>query len=518
VLKLSLDAAGQLKASRMRNKSGHVIAAGEGVGGRCAPASVAALVLSLIVACPARGQLGLSQNQGQPARPVAPQGPTDAFLNRQQALAMENQRLRQAELPPAQRFRVDWGGWYNFYFFLFDDGFESSRTLRQHELRLWMSFSGDHGIHEGYIRMRMTQNDWNHGDGFTRDNDLDGPNLERGWYVFDIAEALRRHADVPFPFDLRMKIGRDLVYVGTGYAIDLPLDHVSLTAELFDFQTTFTVGNTPSSVENIDRSRPVAGENDRNFWIIEEKYTGFDRHEPFVYITWQEDHTREDPINLLQNYDYDSRYIGFGSTGELVDNLRYSTEWVIQRGRSFGDRRFLFRDTIKAWGFDHRIDYFFRHPAKPVVSAEYMFASGDANRLGSPTNAEGGNRNDFVDRSFVGFGFRDTGISFAPRLSNIHIWRLGGAFRPFHDVEALKELEVGTDWFLYWKHRSNAAVSDTLADRQSGYLGWEMDYFANYRIFSDLLWTVRFGTFFPGKAFSDRTTRTFLLTGVTWSF
>jgi hypothetical protein len=35
---------------------------------------------------------------------------------------------------------------------------------------------------------------------------------------------------------------------------------------------------------------------------------------------------------------------------------------------------------------------------------------------------------------------------------------------------------------------------------------------------SDLAWTARFGSFFPGKAYSDRTTRTFVLVGVTYSF
>ena len=245
---------------------------------------------------------------------------------------------------------------------------------------------------------------------------------------------------------------------------------------------------------------------------------GWDGHEPFFYIAWQDDHTTEDPPNLLQQYRYDSRYIGFGSTGELVQNLRYGTEWVIERGRSYGNARFIKRNTIKAWGFDHRLDYYFRHKSKPVVSAEWMFASGDANRLGSPTNAAGGNRNDKVDRGFIGFGFRDTGLSFAPRLSNIHVWRLGSSFRPLPEVEAAKNLELGTDWYLYYKHRSKAAISDGLAARQSGYLGWEMDYFANWRIVSDLAWTIRFGAFFPGKAFSDRTTRTFLLTGLTWSF
>jgi hypothetical protein len=45
-----------------------------------------------------------------------------------------------------------------------------------------------------------------------------------------------------------------------------------------------------------------------------------------------------------------------------------------------------------------------------------------------------------------------------------------------------------------------------------------MDTFANWRITSDLALTVRYGVFFPGSTFSDQTTRTFLLTGVTYSF
>jgi len=63
-----------------------------------------------------------------------------------------------------------------------------------------------------------------------------------------------------------------------------------------------------------------------------------------------------------------------------------------------------------------------------------------------------------------------------------------------------------------------AAVSDPTATVQSGYLGWEIDVFANWEITSDLFWTTRYGLFFPGQAFEDRTTRTFLLVGVTWSF
>ena len=103
-------------------------------------------------------------------------------------------------------------------------------------------------------------------------------------------------------------------------------------------------------------------------------------------------------------------------------------------------------------------------------------------------------------------------------LSNVHIWRLGGSFTPFEHVQALRELELGTNWFLYHKNHRSGAVSDLTADRGSGYVGWEMDYFLNWRLTSDLSWTVRWGAFFPGAAYSDRDTRHFVFTGVTWSF
>lgn len=446
-------------------------------------------------------------------------GPSQQFLEQQRALNRENDQRVQQDLPPGQKFLVDYGGWFNSYFFLFDDGIESSRTLRQNEVRVWASLTADRGIHNGYIRVRTTYFDWNHGDSYTpNEDDLYGPNLERGWYEFDLAKALRLYEQSQTSMELKVKGGRDLIMIGTGYAIDLPLDHIRVQGEWMNFETTFIYGRTPSSTPNIDRSRPVQDHSDRDFFIVEHRYKGWDRHEPFAYVAVQRDHTSEDPPDYLQNFEYDSQYVGWGSTGELIDNLRYGTEWVLERGTSYGDKMYLHTDEIKAWAFDHRLDYFIRHKTKPVISGEYMFASGDPNRLGSPTNAEGGNTGDNVDNSFVGFGFRDTGISFAPSLSNLHAWRLGGTFRPLPDIEFTKDLELGTDFFLYWKNHRDAAVSDSTADLQSGYLGWEVDHYANYRIFSDLSWTVRFGTFFPGSAFSDQTTRTFFLTGVTWSF
>ena len=450
--------------------------------------------------------------------PARAQPESDAFLQQQRNV---DERLRaefEAAIPPSHRASVDGGGWYSFFTFLFDDGVESSRTFRRHDLRLWGSFSADGGAHTAYVRARGSFDDFNSGDAFDgNDDDWVGPNLERGWYQFDLNPALRAAGSAPSPVDFRFKIGRQYVEFGTGYALSTPLDALTVTAAAGNVEVRGLMGTSIRSFDDIDRNRPSGDGSKRNFFGVEAKYTGLDRHEPFVYAFWNEDQLDESPNDPLQNYDYDSYYLGLGSRGELWRNTRYSTEWVFEQGRSFGDRRFLHHDDINAWGFDALIEYLMPVRTKPRFLLEYMFASGDPDRLFSPTGARGGNT-EGDDTGFNAFGYRDTGLSFAPRLSNVHIWRGGAAFFPLEDIPFFANLEVGTDWFLYWKHHRAAAVSDPLADTQSGYLGWEMDYFANWRITSDLAWTARYGAFFPGSAFSDQTTRTFLLTGVTYSF
>lgn len=443
---------------------------------------------------------------------------SDAFLLRQRAIEEDVRAALNRERPTDQRVDLDWGGWYSFYLFLFDDGVESSRTFRQHDFRLWGSASFDEGAHQVYGRLKLRFEDFNHGDSYDRnEDDTVGPNLDRGFYQFDLRQAAKAYWNENLNWNAKVKVGRDLVEFGTGYALSLPMDHVLLTGEAANFRVTGLMGTTIRSEPDIDRSRPNSGSSERNFWGGQVEYIGFAKHTPFVYGYWNKDQKTEHPWVPMQNYDYDTWYVGTGAHGQLLDNLRYSTEWVWEGGDSYGDRHFLTQDDVEAWAWDVLLEYLWQRPMKPRVLGEYMFASGDGNRRFSPSNASGGNqRGD--DTGFNGFGYRDTGLSFAPRLSNVHIWRLGGSFKPLEKIERLRNLELGTDWFLYSKHHRDGAVSDYTADERSGYLGWEMDYFVNWRITSDVAWTTRFGTFFPGKAFSDQTTRTFLLTGITYSF
>ena len=473
----------------------------------------AVLVLALLAA---------SLYSGIPAFGQDPTPPDPAsFINQQRAA---DERVRQefdAQMSTAAEAAFDWGGWYSLNFFAFDDGVESSRTLRRHDLRLWGRLTLDRGAHEFFARTRLSFLDFNTGESYDgNDDDVEGPNLERGIYRFDLRNALGATGSLlPVPSDANVILaaGRDLVQFGTGMTLATPLDHVALTMSYRDWELTTVAGKTVGSSDDFDLSRNSTRAR-RNFLGGELRYLGWERHRPFAYALWQRDHNRDEWRATWQNYDYDSSHVGLGSVGQLSDRVRYETEWVFQEGRGYGHRRFLKTNEVEAWAWRNELEYLARGDHKARASIEYLFGSGDPDRLTSPTNSLGGNRFDFSDSSFIGFGFRDTGLAFAPRYTNLHMWRVGGSFYPWPLDERLRRLEVGTDWYLYQKHHASAAISDPTAAVGSGYLGWEMDYYLNWRVTSDLAWTARLGAFFPGDAFEDRTTRTFFLLGMTWSF
>lgn len=471
----------------------------------------AVLVLLLLA-----GETALAQAQPAPRRDLDVSR-TDQLL----AIQREQDRERAArriELSPLDAL-VDWqwGGWIDYYVFHFQDGIQSQRVLQRPGMSLWTRLRFDDGAHELFARMRLTFEYFNPGDEYRRQQDWIGPNLDRGWYAVDMGKALRLTTPAD-PYQLKVKIGRQDVQFGTGYALDLPQDALTIHGRIHDFAIMGLFGRAISSYPNIDRSEPVNSHMARRFFGVQVTYEGFQKHRPFVYALWNDDYTDERPKDPLQNYSYDTQYFGIGSRGSIIRNLNYWGEFVWESGRSYGDGNFLTRDHVKAWGWDIGVEYLWDTRMRPRVMAQYMFGSGDPDRLFSPTNAAGGNRRDRKDSSFNAFGYRDTGIASALVPSNLHIWKAGASFVPFEDVEFLRDMELGTNWFLYHKHHSRAAISDPTAGQFAGYVGWEMDYFINWRLSSDLSWTMRLGSFFPGDAFQSQSTRNFFFTGLTWSF
>lgn len=442
----------------------------------------------------------------------------DRWLERQRAEEVSRDQTREEIAPLSTFFNWQWGGWIEYFAFSFDDGVQSQRVLQRPALSMWTRLSFDNDAHEIFARMRLSYEYYNPGDEFDRQHDWIGPNLDRGWYRIDVLRALHARSDSS-PFDLSVKIGRQETRFGTGYTLDLPLDAVRFDARFYDFHVAGLLARTISSFPNlIDRSQPVAGHMYRQFYGVQTSYEGFDGHELYAYALWNNDKTDERPEDFFQNYSYDTRYFGFGSRGEIVHNLGYWWETVFETGRSFGDGQIVRRDRVDSWGVDVGVEKHWDHEMRPRVSFEYMFGSGDPDRKLSPTSAAGGNRGDRRDTSLVTLGYRDTGIATNFLYSNLHIWRVGASFTPAPQAALLRNLELGTNWFVYHKNHRRAAISDPTADMYSGYVGWEMDYYANWRVSSDVSWTIRWGTFFPGQAFQERSSRHYLFTGLTWSF
>jgi hypothetical protein len=458
-------------------------------------------LLVAIITVPALGQAGSPETQIQRER-------------------MVEEQIRQQfteSLPPSQTWQIDAGDWQSLYFFQINDG-TKHRTERLWDNRAWIAGTGRYGTHQFYARLKMTYTDWNRGDSYDgNEDDFDGPDADRLWYQFDLRQAAKSYWKTDLPFGLQTKVGRQFVTLGSGYALAMPLDAVVINSQFEKVEVTGLVSKTVRGMDDfIEPSRPNSGRMDRHILGIEARYRAR-QHTPFAYVFWNEDDNARSFWTGPQAYGYDSVYSGFGSMGQFVRYLRYSTEIVYEGGKSYGNGVTSGRDTINALGFDALIAYLMPGKYQPIFDLEYMFASGDGDRRGSPIDPVGGNTSG-VDSSFVGFGYRDTGLALAPRLSNIHIVRTGASVLPFTNKGALRNFRVGTQWFLYAKNKATGAISDFTADEDATFLGWEMDYYINYQITRELATTARYGVFFPGDAFSDTGARTFFLLGLTYSF
>lgn len=445
----------------------------------------------------------------------------DGLVERQQRQYME--RLReQLDRPPDQledRLGVDWGGWLNFSLNMFEDATDEGRVLRRSDMYLWGRAVVDKS-HEFYARMRLSFMDWNTGDSPDhKDDDWEGPKLDRLFWRYDHREAVRKRDGLGIPWTVGAKVGRQYVEWGTGLALSMPMDAVQIWGEYNDLELTWLFGHPIESWDSFDRSPGVSDSTKRDFYGLQFVYKGIPNHEPFAYYLWQQDHTDEDPEISGQEYDYDSEYLGFGSRGRLcIPNLYYQTEFVFERGRSYGVGMTTNPDHIHAFAFDTQVNYVIESKHQPILTFEYLFASGDDDRT-SPTDTANGNLAGTSDHGYNGFGFRNTGMAFAPPLSNLQMIRLGGNFRPLPEHPCFRDMTLGADAYYFLKHENKGGGPEARASNTDANLGQEIDIYMNWRVRSDILWTVRYGAFFPGDAFTGtRSSRNFFFTGVSFSF
>jgi hypothetical protein len=441
------------------------------------------------------------------------------------------------DVPVGQRTFIDYGAYAIVGYLSVDDNNNENHVLRQYELFPYFRMNVD-GAHELFLRGRVGWRDFNDGDSFDDlgDERID-PDLDAGYYRFDLARSRAAYQGEQPDYNIIFKGGRDLVYWGNGLTLSTDIDGVMVDLSWKnDVELSLIAGVTPTRTVDFDASRPKFDHNTRRgfYGALLSKQAG-PSHRPYIYGLIQRDYNNDDPLvqgPVVTDFEYNSYYIGLGSSGNLSDRLLYGAEFVYEGGRALsnsfqGDSIFIspvpqtFED-IQAFAWDFRLDYLLADVRHSRFTGEWIIASGDDDRVLSTSDTFGGNTSGTKDNAFNAFGLLNTGLAFAPQVSNLTSFRLGASAFPFADGGgARSRIQIGTDWFLYYRTDSNAVIDEPLKVGSDGesFLGWEPDVFMNWQITSDVTLSLRYGIFFPSDSvFESTDPRQFFYAGVTYAF
>ena len=450
-------------------------------------------------------------------------------FNRRLEQIQRQQRLQVSDkIPAEQRTLVEYGGYFTFNLLLIDDRDQETHYLRQYDLNAFARVNID-GAHEFFFRGRTAYRDFNTSDDFDRQGDeFIDPQLQRGYYKFDLQRSVAAYQGEAINGNVELVVGRQLIHWANGLTLSQPLDAIDLILSYDIFSVELLAGHTPEWVVDIDSSRPdFDDDTDRAFYGVVFRSQVSANHKPHVFGLIQKDQNRNrvlviDPIRT--NFDYDSNYIGVGSIGNLSQTLLYGTELVFQQGEGLSnsfdpidevqlEQR---HEDIHAYALDLRLDYAPNSKRGTRMGIEMALASGDTDRFHT-TNTFGGNKAGTHDRAFNAFGFINTGLAFAPNVSNLLLLRAGASTFPTPDNATFKRLQVGGDLFGFFKTEDDGPLNEP-TDGEA-YLGMETDFFVNWQVTSDLVLAARYGVFFPGEAIeADNDARHFFYVGATIAF
>jgi hypothetical protein len=460
---------------------------------------------------------------------------TDAQIRRSDRTQLELDRLRREtllqaspEVSPDQRAVFDYGAYFTFDYLSVEDNLNDNHVLRQYDLVAYTRLNID-GAHELFLRYRATYDDFNDRDSFDGRGDEFHSHLDLGYYRFNLARYLGAYKGQEIDGNVVVEFGRDIVYWGNGLTLAQVIDGTTINLTKGPFEIDVVAGVTPDFVVDYDASRPDFDVDTRRgfYGIMASAQVG--DHKPYAYALFQQDYNSDRTLELgtvTTKFQYNSYYLGLGSSGNIGDRIAYGAEMVYEGGHGESNSftvngPFLTpvdqtKDDICAFAADFRLDYLMPDTRKTRLSGEVLLATGDDDRLHT-SDTFGGNKPNTNDKAFNAFGIINTGLAFAPVASNLLMARVGASTYPFSDFRPLKNLQIGADVFVYGKFDTDAPIDEPTRDGR--YLGWEPDLYLNWQLTSDVTLALRYGVFFPGSdAFFDDSSRQFISTSVTFAF
>ena len=459
----------------------------------------------------------------------AGQSSLERFERQLEQIRRDTLLLADEELSLQQRTFIDYGAYATFGYLSLDDNIDDNHVLRQYELVGYTRLNFD-GAHEFFLRGFLTYRDFNPGDAFDQFGDeLLDPEFDRWYYRFDLQRHVAAYQGRRIDYNVNVLAGRDLEFWGNGLVLSTDVEGVRTTLSWGGNDLMLLAGVTPVRTVDFDASRPRFQHNTRRGFYGAMLSRNIAGHRPYVYGLVQRDYNEHDTLvtgPVTTEFDYDSHYIGVGASGPIGDRLAYGVEAAYEGGETMSNSfvvggPFLTpvpqtRDDIEAWAADVRLDYLFPDERRTRLSGEVIIASGDDDRLNT-SNTFGGNAPDTKDRAFNAFGLLNSGLAFAPSVSNLLAFRVGASTFPLPHHSAFRRLQIGSDIFIFNKFDSDAPIDEATANES--YLGWEPDLFVNWQATSDVTLVLRYGIFFPSDdAFSSDESRQYFYGGVTYAF
>jgi hypothetical protein len=115
----------------------------------------------------------------------------------------------------------------------------------------------------------------------------------------------------------------------------------------------------------------------------------------------------------------------------------------------------------------------------------------------------------------------NTGLVLAPEASNMIIPSFTLSFNPFKGIDGISETRFSGTAFLYTRFDADAPISVPTNFGGSNLVGSEYDLNIDWRVFSDLNVSFRYGVFVPNTPlFTDTESqpRQFIYVGATYAF
>ncbi|MCH2138370.1 MAG: alginate export family protein [Phycisphaerales bacterium] len=405
-------------------------------------------------------------------------------------------------------------------------------TMFQYEANLFANMVVDGG-HRFFGNLRFLYNQYDVHRGSNEDGFLI-PYGNRYWYEFDLKGLQRATEGGAGDVGLKIRAGRMFSNWNSGAIYSNDLYGVRMRGDWEQWSWEAIFGRTASSgFYDFDPGRPSYDSNtNRLLYGVRGAYAVGSDLELFVSNFWQRDHN--DPnvqtvdiggIVYQHDFTYNSQYLSLGGSGTVGPEFLWTAEFIHETGR--GTSRMQIQpdltalqttEDISAWAGVVNMAWTPSGIAtRPRMDATIAFGTGDNDRF-TAAGSMAGNTPGTQDRSFQSLGYVNTGLAAAPTLSNLMMLRVGASTGVAIDPRRPDALRMGLDVFVYGQQDSNAPMS--IPTGSGTFAGWALDGKVDWRLTSDVSFTVRGGVYFPppGVAPAADFTRHFVYGGFTYAF